>query len=167
MSSASICAVVVLCRASTLLPLLLQGALRGVGHQVKILCFNAMGFWGVGVSTGVVLTFVAHWGLKGVWTGIMMGVMATCLLNLLGLLAVNWQRSAEQASGKAGDKESDVLSEGPAAGNLALLGDKGRQATWWDALSEKLLGKPSTHGYSLVHDVQEMQVLVTDTCDPG
>jgi Na+-driven multidrug efflux pump len=70
---------------------------------VKIMCFNAVGFWGVGVTTGALLTFIFHWDLVGVWTGITLGVMATCILNLVGLAAVKWQSSSERASGSATD----------------------------------------------------------------
>jgi len=39
--------------------------------------FNILGFWAVGFTTGYTLTFRLHWGLPGVWWGILSGVMVT------------------------------------------------------------------------------------------
>ena len=39
--------------------------------------FNILGFWAVGFTTGYTLTFRFHWGLPGVWWGILSGVMVT------------------------------------------------------------------------------------------
>ena len=35
------------------------------------------GFWGVGVVCGYYLAFHVGWGLQGLWTGILMGVVIT------------------------------------------------------------------------------------------
>jgi hypothetical protein len=75
-----------------------QGALRGVGRQLHILAYNLAGFWGVGVSTGTLLTFVGHRGLPGIWVGLTAGVAATAILNVAGLLAVRWRACAMHAA---------------------------------------------------------------------
>lgn len=137
---------------------------------MKILCFNAVGFWGVGVSTGAVLTFVAHWGLRGIWIGLTMGVTATCMLNLWGLLAVNWQQSAEQTrSSETGTMQSDMLPGDSVHRKNELPQNADRQTSWlgamWATFSDRVLGIPSRQEYSLVGDVHEMKVLVTDACE--
>jgi Na+-driven multidrug efflux pump len=53
------------------------GVLRGAGKQLEILIINVLGFWGVGVSLGALLTFVVGWRLKGLWTGMMVGSQTT------------------------------------------------------------------------------------------
>lgn len=151
--------------------LLLQGALRGVGHQLRILCFNAVGFWGVGVSSGALLTFVAHWGLRGIWTGITLGVTVACVLNLLGLSAVDWKGSAEQTSGG----EAGSMHPAPLQGGTQVKHDSpvsgSNHTSWLAALWASVTGRgaavPSRENYSLVDDMHdnkahEMKVLVAD-----
>ena len=50
---------------------------RGLGRQASLMWFNILGFWAVGFTTGYTLTFRFHWGLPGVWWGILSGVMVT------------------------------------------------------------------------------------------
>ncbi|DBB06228.1 TPA: hypothetical protein ACH3X3_009771 [Trebouxia sp. C0006] len=54
-----------------------SGVLRGLGRQASLMWFNILGFWAVGFTTGYTLTFRLHWGLPGVWWGILSGVMVT------------------------------------------------------------------------------------------
>lgn len=148
---------------------MLQGALRGLGQQVKIMLFNATGFWGVGVSTGAILTFSAHWGLRGVWTGITMGVTATCLLNLIGLSLVDWQRSSEQASSSSiepGAEQSGTTSLENVDKSIetpdSTTGDRSWLGRLWDFAVDRVLGAPSRREYSLVGNGQEMKSLAVE-----
>ena len=50
---------------------------RGLGRQASLMWFNILGFWAVGFTTGYTLTFRFHWGLPGVWWGILSGVITT------------------------------------------------------------------------------------------
>lgn len=147
--------------------MLMQGALRGVGHQVRIMCFNAIGFWGVGVSSGAALTFVAHWGLTGIWTGITLGVTTTCILNLLGLSAVNWKRSAEQTSSDEAGSMQPALIQGDAPGGHGSPEAWDGHTSWlgalWASVAGRGAGAPSREKYSLVGNAHEMKVLVADT----
>ena len=50
---------------------------RGMGRQGQLGIFNFVGFWGVGVVWGYYLAFHVGWGLRGLWTGILLGVVVT------------------------------------------------------------------------------------------
>jgi hypothetical protein len=141
----------------------MQGALRGLGHQVKIMCFNAVGFWGVGVTTGALLTFVAHWDLLGVWTGITLGVMSTCILNLLGLTVVNWQSCSEQASGsKSGGMQPDMHARDCEPRKGEPPGVQVQCTSWlralWKVISGRGLGIQSTQEYSRVDGMHSLSL---------
>ena len=48
-----------------------------MGRQGQLGIFNFVGFWGVGVVWGYYLAFHVGWGLRGLWTGILLGVVVT------------------------------------------------------------------------------------------
>ena len=48
-----------------------------MGRQGQLGIYNFIGFWGVGVVCGYYLAFHVGWGLEGLWTGILMGVVIT------------------------------------------------------------------------------------------
>ena len=50
---------------------------RGMGRQGQLGIYNFVGFWGIGVVCGYYLAFHVGWGLEGLWTGILMGVVIT------------------------------------------------------------------------------------------
>ena len=52
-------------------------ACRGMGRQGQLGIFNFVGFWGIGVVCGYYLAFHVGWGLEGLWTGILLGVVVT------------------------------------------------------------------------------------------
>eukprot|EP00611_Tribonema_gayanum_P003587 TRINITY_DN12844_c0_g1_i1.p1 TRINITY_DN12844_c0_g1~~TRINITY_DN12844_c0_g1_i1.p1 ORF type:complete len:654 (-),score=189.96 TRINITY_DN12844_c0_g1_i1:927-2789(-) len=74
------------------------GALRGMGRQKELLYFNIIGLWCVGVLSGYLLAFTAGLELRGLWTGVCLGVFTTAMLNLAVLLRVNWPLEARLAA---------------------------------------------------------------------
>eukprot|EP00892_Ulva_mutabilis_P001187 jgi/Ulvmu1/11069/UM007_0251.1 len=76
-----------------------QGVLRGAGKQVRILQYNLFGFWGVGVTTGAVLTFGLGRGLRGLWVGILCGICSTAVMNFCAFYRLDWAAEAAAARG--------------------------------------------------------------------
>ncbi|DBA92170.1 hypothetical protein WJX77_011744 [Trebouxia sp. C0004] len=87
-----------------------SGVLRGLGRQASLMWFNILGFWAVGFTTGYTLTFRCHWGLPGVWWGILSGVMVTALLCGVSMVRVDWEQEAEEHSIA---RQADRLSQHP------------------------------------------------------
>ena len=64
---------------------------RGIGAQASLLFVNLAGFWGVGMTSAAVLTFVFDYGVAGLWLGTIAGVFTSAALNMILLLRVDWQ----------------------------------------------------------------------------
>ncbi|PTQ13496.1 MATE family efflux transporter [Sphingomonas oleivorans] len=63
------------------------GMLRGLHDTTVPMAYAAIGYWGIGLSTGYVLAFRYGWGGVGIWTGLATG------LSVVALLMVNrWMR---------------------------------------------------------------------------
>ncbi|DBB06227.1 hypothetical protein WJX82_010050 [Trebouxia sp. C0006] len=90
-----------------------SGVLRGLGRQASLMWFNILGFWAVGFTTGYTLTFRLHWGLPGVWWGILSGVMVTALLCGVSMVRVNWEQEAEEAQKHSIARQADRLLQHP------------------------------------------------------
>ncbi len=56
--------------------------LRGVGATRPAAIFNLVAYYGLALPVGAALTFVLHWGLAGIWSGLAGGlaIVATTLL---------------------------------------------------------------------------------------
>lgn len=94
-----------------------QGVLRGAGKQARVLLYNLAGFWGVGVASGVLMTFGFGWGLRGIWAGIVLGVGTTAALSMWGVYRLDWAAAAAAA------QAATVEGGGPAGcgGGINLL----------------------------------------------
>ncbi|DBA68436.1 TPA: hypothetical protein ACH3X2_013734 [Trebouxia sp. C0005] len=90
-----------------------SGVLRGLGRQASLMWFNILGFWAVGFTTGYTLTFRFHWGLPGVWWGILSGVMVTALLCGVSMVRVDWEEEAGEAQKHSIARQADRLSQHP------------------------------------------------------
>ena len=103
----------------------MQGALRGIGRQAQLMLFNAMGFWATGVTSGLLLTFALHLRLVGLWLGIVIGIGATCAMNLIALARVEWAAEAARATAAAAAAAA-ASGAGMLAGGGGDLGGEGR-----------------------------------------
>ena len=45
----------------------MQGPIKALGLQAKIVPFNLMAYWFINFTLAVVLAFYFDWGYKGVW----------------------------------------------------------------------------------------------------
>lgn len=73
------------------------GIFRGIGRQTLIAGVNAIGFWVVGIPAGAALAFAAGAGLEGLWYGINIGLVATCLIFVVMLLRIDWEGECVRA----------------------------------------------------------------------
>lgn len=65
------------------------GALRGLGQTRIPMLANLLGYWALGLPVALCLCFLLHWGIYGLWIGILLAliVIATVLL-------ARWRREA-------------------------------------------------------------------------
>jgi MATE family multidrug resistance protein len=69
------------------------GALRGVGNTRAAMIWNLIGHWGLGLPIAWTLTFVAGWGVTGVWIGLSTGLI------VVGIALIRtWARAAREWS---------------------------------------------------------------------
>ncbi|XP_028120227.1 protein DETOXIFICATION 16-like [Camellia sinensis] len=75
----------------------LSGTARGCGWQ-KIGAFVNLGaYYLVGLPSAIILTFVLHFGGKGLWMGIISGSGLQALLLLVITIHIDWQHQASKA----------------------------------------------------------------------
>jgi MATE family multidrug resistance protein len=65
------------------------GALRGLGETRVPMLANLVGYWVLGLPLGLTLCFILHWGIYGLWIGLLLAlfIIATTLL-------ARWQRDS-------------------------------------------------------------------------
>uniref|UniRef100_A0A668SJ31 Multidrug and toxin extrusion protein n=1 Tax=Oreochromis aureus TaxID=47969 RepID=A0A668SJ31_OREAU len=72
------------------------GVVRGVGKQsVGALC-NLVGYYFIGLPTGVSLMFAAKMGVVGFWTGLTVCVLVQSIFFITFLCRLDWKKAAEE-----------------------------------------------------------------------
>ncbi|KAJ9162830.1 hypothetical protein P3X46_022572 [Hevea brasiliensis] len=91
----------------------LSGTARGCGWQKLGAIINLGAYYLIGIPCSVVLAFVYHFGGKGLWTGIIVGLA----VQGLGLLAITLSTNWDNESKKARERVycSTTIPEGPLA----------------------------------------------------
>uniref|UniRef100_A0ACD5ZP58 Uncharacterized protein n=1 Tax=Avena sativa TaxID=4498 RepID=A0ACD5ZP58_AVESA len=79
----------------------LSGIVRGCGRQKVGACVNLGAYYIVGIPAALVFAFVFHLGGKGLWFGILCGVVVHMLLLLSITLSTSWEKEALKAKGRA------------------------------------------------------------------
>jgi len=70
------------------------GALRGLGETRVPMLANLVGYWVLGLPLGLMLCFALHWGIYGLWIGLLAALIVIALM-----LLVRWNReSARRAA---------------------------------------------------------------------
>ncbi|KAM9318977.1 multidrug and toxin extrusion protein 1-like [Pholidichthys leucotaenia] len=78
------------------------GIIRGAGKQrVGAICYF-VAYYGVGFPIGVSLMFAAKWGIKGLWTGLIICVFLQCSFLIVYLIRINWRMVTAEAQVRAG-----------------------------------------------------------------
>jgi MATE family multidrug resistance protein len=65
------------------------GALRGLGETRIPLYANLIGYWVLGLPLGLTLCFALHWGIYGLWIGLLVA-----LIVIASALLVRWRRDS-------------------------------------------------------------------------
>ena len=65
------------------------GALRGLGETRVPMLANLVGYWVLGLPLGLTLCFVCHWGIYGLWIGLLVA-----LFIIAATLLARWQRDS-------------------------------------------------------------------------
>ncbi|KAI6673608.1 hypothetical protein NL676_001514 [Syzygium grande] len=95
----------------------LIGVAIGAGLQHAAAIINICCYYLVGVPIGVLLGYVAHLEIKGLWVGLQCGVLAQTLALLLLTWRTNWEEQINKAS-KHLDQWLLEPSDGPADESL-------------------------------------------------
>ncbi|PON96731.1 Multi antimicrobial extrusion protein [Trema orientale] len=75
----------------------LSGTVRGCGRQKIGAYVNLGAYYLVGLPCAIILTFVFHFGGKGLWMGIICGSSLQAFLLLVITLCTNWDEEASKA----------------------------------------------------------------------
>lgn len=65
------------------------GALRGLGETRMPMFANLIGYWVLGLPLGLILCFVLHWGIYGMWIG-----LTLALIVIASTLLARWRRDS-------------------------------------------------------------------------
>ncbi|XP_068173025.1 multidrug and toxin extrusion protein 1 [Antennarius striatus] len=80
----------------------LGGIIRGTGKQrVGAICYF-VGFYGIGFPIGIPLMFTVRQGIKGLWTGLFIGLSLQTIFLLGYLIRLNWKKITVEAQKRVG-----------------------------------------------------------------
>jgi MATE family multidrug resistance protein len=65
------------------------GALRGLGQTRVPMLANLVGYWALGLPLGLSLCFLLHWGIYGLWIGLLVA-----LIVIASTLLTRWSRES-------------------------------------------------------------------------
>ncbi|CAH1442828.1 unnamed protein product [Lactuca virosa] len=75
----------------------LSGVAIGAGWQAVIAYINIACYYIFGVPLGLTLGFVADWGVKGIWVGMLTGTVVQTLILIWICFRTNWEKEASMA----------------------------------------------------------------------
>ncbi|CAN1183576.1 Protein DETOXIFICATION 33 [Linum perenne] len=75
----------------------LHGVAVGAGWQHQVAWINIVCYYVFGLPIGAVLGYLAHFGVKGIWGGMLIGYLLQVLVLLLVIYRTNWQKEAMDA----------------------------------------------------------------------
>ncbi|KAF2282646.1 hypothetical protein GH714_043302 [Hevea brasiliensis] len=76
----------------------LSGITVGSGQQSIVAYINLGSYYGVGIPLGVVLGYVAHLQVKGLWIGMLCGVLTQTIILSCLIWKTNWDEQVKKAS---------------------------------------------------------------------
>ncbi|PIA51984.1 hypothetical protein AQUCO_01000095v1 [Aquilegia coerulea] len=74
----------------------LSGVAVGSGWQVIVAYINIGCYYIIGVPLGILMGWVFHFGIEGVWVGMLSGTVVQTLILTFITLKFNWKKEAEQ-----------------------------------------------------------------------
>nr|XP_023884500.1 protein DETOXIFICATION 27-like [Quercus suber] len=75
----------------------LSGVAIGSGWQAKVAFINIGSYYLVGVPLGVLLGWSLHFGITGIWTGMISGTVIQTLILAIITLRCEWEKEAQKA----------------------------------------------------------------------
>ncbi|KAL6335908.1 hypothetical protein AAG906_003533 [Vitis piasezkii] len=94
----------------------LSGVAIGSGWQSKVAYVNIGSYYIIGVPLGVLLGYVAHLSVKGMWSGMICGVVVQGMLLTYMIWKTDWDEQVRKASERLNRwflKPSEESNEGP------------------------------------------------------
>ncbi|MQM20429.1 hypothetical protein Taro_053448 [Colocasia esculenta] len=78
----------------------ISGVAVGGGWQALVAYINLGCCYIFGLPLGLVLGYVVHWGVEGIWAGMLCGEAAQTIMLLVEIWRTNWNSEAAQASAR-------------------------------------------------------------------
>lgn len=75
----------------------LSGMAAGAGKQTRGFAINTFAHWGLALPSAIVLGFHFHWGVEGLYSGVVLGPLAQLCCYLVLILRLNWDKEAAEA----------------------------------------------------------------------
>lgn len=76
---------------------ILHGVVVGAGWQSMVALLNTGCYYIVGLPIGAVLGYVFKLGVKGIWSGMLLGSLLQTVILLIIIIRTNWSKEALQA----------------------------------------------------------------------
>ncbi|CAH1419096.1 unnamed protein product [Lactuca virosa] len=90
----------------------LSGVAIGAGWQAAIAYINISCYYIFGIPLGLLLGFVANWGVKGIWIGMMTGTVIQTLVLVWICYRTNWDKEASMAENRIKQWSGQKMVEG-------------------------------------------------------
>ncbi|XP_068122163.1 multidrug and toxin extrusion protein 2-like [Hyperolius riggenbachi] len=87
------------------------GILQGTGKQKVGAATSVIGYYFLGLPTGISLMFSAKLGIIGLWSGLIFPVFLQATFNLLYILHMDWNKACKEAQIRGGVKTKNYDSE--------------------------------------------------------
>ncbi|KAL6317482.1 hypothetical protein AAG906_030235 [Vitis piasezkii] len=81
----------------------LSGVAVGYGWQAIVAFINIGSYYMVGVPLGILLGWLFHFGIKGIWTGMLSGTLVQTLLLAIMTVRCDWEKQAQKARVRMAD----------------------------------------------------------------
>jgi MATE family multidrug resistance protein len=86
------------------------GVFRGLGQQRRGGIINTFAFYVIGLPIGYWLAFSCTWYLYGLWSGLVIALMAACILSLTSVMIANWQHHIDVAAERLATDQANELA---------------------------------------------------------
>ncbi|XP_030007043.1 multidrug and toxin extrusion protein 1-like [Sphaeramia orbicularis] len=134
------------------------GIFLGTGKQKIPAVANLIGYYGIGLSLSVTLTFVAKLRVLGFWLGLLICVILQSTFYIIIIFKLNWKRMTEEAVRRAQKKaHMTLLNASPlsyTSGHTSVDGYVSVSTAWHD-------GNMETQGAHVVQQVKAGRLSAT------
>ncbi|KAH7905743.1 hypothetical protein BJ138DRAFT_727480 [Hygrophoropsis aurantiaca] len=83
----------------------IDGSLKAIGKSAVYPALNASGDYFIGIPLGLYLAFFRHWGLSGLWTGLIVSLLYSWVVAGVALLTSDWSAAASTTEDSAAPAE--------------------------------------------------------------